>query len=315
MSAEPDNKPGRATELASQLLEIIRALTLELQPRRSQIQIGMDTDLDRELGFDSLSRVELLQRIERRLDVRLPELAFSTAETPRDLLKSVLSARSGDRNSPVVVEFDDANLGTVDTVPANADTLLSVLAWRAQHQPERTHVWLYDVNADAEPSRVSYSALQTEAKRLAAGLIYQGLEPSETVAIMLPTGREYLQSFFAVLMAGGVPVPIYPPVRPSQLEEHLRRHAKLLNNAGAKMLITVKEALTVGRLLRNHVEGLRSIITPEGLLVGAGSYAPVPVRADDVALLQYTSGSTGQPKGVVLTHAQLLANIRAMGLT
>jgi len=298
--------------LASQLLEIIRELTLELQPSRSHIQIGIDTDLDRQLGFDSLSRVELLLRIERALDVSLPERLFSTAETPRDLLHAVLSARSVDHEATVPVKFDQAELGAADAVPAHADTLLSVLAWRAQHQPERTHVQLYETNAEA-PSSITYADLQAGAQTLAAGLVRQGLEPTEAVAIMLPTGRKYLESFFGVLLAGGVPVPIYPPVRPSQLEDHLRRHVKILTNAGARTLITVPEARDVGRLLRSYVEGLRSVITPEALMASAGSYTPVSVGADGVALLQYTSGSTGQPKGVVLTHANLLANIRAMG--
>ena len=312
MAGERDNKSGRGTELAGQLIEIVRALTLELHPGRPHIRIGIDTDLDRELGFDSLSRVELLLRIERGLEVRLPEQVFSTAETPRDLLQAVLSARSVDREAPVPVEFDQAELGAADAVPAHLDTLVSVLAWRAQHQPERTHVQLYETNAEA-PSSITYADLQAGAQTLAAGLVRQGLEPTQAVAIMLPTGREYLETFFGVLLAGGVPVPIYPPVRPSQLEDHLRRHAKILTNAGARTLITVPEAQAVGRLLKNHVEGMRSIITPEALLNSGGSYTPVSVGADDVALLQYTSGSTGQPKGVVLTHANLLANIRAMG--
>lgn len=312
MSVEPDNKPGRATGLASQLLEIIRALALEVRPGRSQIRIGIDTDLDRELGFDSLSRVELLLRIERRFGVRLSEQLIGTAETPRDLLQAVLSAPSVDREALMPGEFDQAGLGAADAVPAHADTLLSVLAWRAQNQPERTHVQLYETDAEA-PSSITYANLQSGAQALAAGLVRHDLQPTQAVAIMLPTGQKYLESFFGVLLAGGVPVPIYPPARPSQLEDHLRRHAKILTNAGARMLIAVPEALAVGRLLKSHVEGLRSVITPEALLASAGSYTPASVGANDVALLQYTSGSTGQPKGVVLTHANLLANIRAMG--
>ncbi|MCH8930676.1 MAG: acyl-phosphate glycerol 3-phosphate acyltransferase, partial [Proteobacteria bacterium] len=182
MAGDRDNKSARGTELASQLIEIIRALTLELQPGRSHIQIGIDTDLDRELGFDSLSRVELLLRIERGLEVRLPEQVFSTAETPRDLLQAVLSARSMDREAPIPVEFDQAEPGAIDAVPAHLATLVSVLAWRAQHQPERTHVLMYETNAEA-PSSITYADLQAGAQTLAAGLVRQGLEPTQSVAI------------------------------------------------------------------------------------------------------------------------------------
>jgi 1-acyl-sn-glycerol-3-phosphate acyltransferase len=130
---------------------------------------------------------------------------------------------------------------------------------------------------------------------------------------MLPTSRDYLFSFFGILLAGGVPVPIYPPARPSQLEDHLRRHARILSNAQVVLLITVPEALTVARLLAAQVDHLEEVITPEALSTPGKAYQPVAVRPRDTAFMQYTSGSTGQPKGVVLTHADLLANIRAMG--
>jgi 1-acyl-sn-glycerol-3-phosphate acyltransferase len=134
---------------------------------------------------------------------------------------------------------------------------------------------------------------------------------------MLPTGREYFFSFFGVLLAHGIPVPIYPPLRLAQIEDHLRRHARILANAQTILLITVAEARPVSQLLRSQVERLRRVVTvPE--LVALGQHAArampaYPPRPEDIAMLQYTSGSTGNPKGVILTHANLLANIRAMG--
>ena len=312
MAGSRADKPEGASELATRVLEIIGGLSFELHPERPRNRIGMDVNLDRELGFDSLSRVELILRIERSLDVRLPEQVFSTAEVPRDLLQAVLAARSARYEMPRRVELDQLALGATDAVPARADTLIDVLAWHAQQHPDRAHVQLYETGAET-PSIITYADLQAGAQNLAAGLLGHGLEPTQTVAIMLPTGRQYLESFFGVLLAGGVPVPIYPPFRPSQLEDHLRRHARILANAGARILITVPEAQAVGQLLRSHVESLRAVITPEDLLKSAGSFMPVAVGADDVAMLQYTSGSTGQPNGVILTHAKLLANIRAMG--
>ena len=59
---------------------------------------------------------------------------------------------------------------------------------------------------------------------------------------MLPTGAEYLWSFMGILLAGGVPVPIYPPARLSQVEDHFRRHARILSNADVAMLITFAAA-------------------------------------------------------------------------
>ena len=72
---------------------------------------------------------------------------------------------------------------------------------------------------------ISYAALRAGAMKIAAGLMAYGLQPGQSVAIMLPTSHDYFFCFFGALLAGGVPVPIYPPARISQIEDHLRRHA------------------------------------------------------------------------------------------
>jgi 1-acyl-sn-glycerol-3-phosphate acyltransferase len=310
---QPD---GSATEndttLATRLLTIVRTLAVEMAPERSRLQVTLDTKLDRELGFDSLSRVELLLRLERGLKVSLPEQVFNAAETPRDLLHAALAATgfSPERES----RHDSAQvvLGRTDAVPAHINTLQAVLGWRAEHQPDRTHVLLYEADSDAAVN-ISFADLAQDAQQVAVGLQQEGIEPGRSVAIMLPSSRQYLASFFGVLLAGGVPVPIYPPARLSQLEDHLTRHARILANAQASLLITVPEGQAVGSLLRRQVDELRAVVTPETLTEHGGTLRPVATSPDDIALLQYTSGSTGQPKGVILTHANLLANIRAMG--
>jgi 1-acyl-sn-glycerol-3-phosphate acyltransferase len=130
---------------------------------------------------------------------------------------------------------------------------------------------------------------------------------------MLPSGTDYFFSFFGILMAGGIPVPIYPPARPSQLEDHMRRHARILDNCRASILITVPEAKHVAQLLKSQVPNLQQIISVSELRTSPAKAMLPTLRAKDIAFLQYTSGSTGNPKGVVLTHANLLTNIRSMG--
>ena len=289
------------------LLATIRRLAAELHSRPEEaIQVTLDSSLERELGFDSLGRVELFTRIEQVFGISLPEQVLATAETPRDLLQALLAAAPAIAPDMRRVEAPVR----VQAVPADALTLPEVLDWHVRAHPERMHITLLD--AEGGETALSYAALRDGAEQIAAGLLERELQPGQSVAIMLPTSREYFCCFTGVLLAGGVPVPIYPPARPSQIEDHLRRHAGILSNALATMLITVSEAKPLARLLQAQVESLRMVVTALELS-GAGRSLGIPRKPEDIALLQYTSGSTGNPKGTVLTHANLLANIRAMG--
>jgi acyl carrier protein len=309
-TTKPDAPRSSAISIDA-VLKQVGELAQELRKGSGPRQrITPDSELDRDLGFDSLSRVELMLRLERTFGVHLPEQLTASAETARDLWQALVAAGASAPTSrelpapaPAVEDFE----GT----PEAAGTLLEMLDWHVQHHAQRPHVLLY---GDAEqPEVISYAELAAGARTFAAGLQAAGLLPGQTAAIMLPTGRDYLLSFFGILIAGGIPVPIYPPLRPSQLEDHLRRHAGILANAGSVLLITVKQARGVARLLQTHVDALRDVVVPDELALADGPFTAPAVRGSDIAFLQYTSGSTGQPKGVILTHADLLANIRAMG--
>jgi acyl-CoA synthetase (AMP-forming)/AMP-acid ligase II len=138
------------------------------------------------------------------------------------------------------------------------------------------------------------------------------LQPGERVAIMLPTSEAFFAAFLGVVYAGGVPTPIYPPARPSQIEAHLKRQAGILRNARAVLLIAAHEMSVAARLLKLQVESLRAVVSTDELSQSSKGGA-LKVSAESAALVQYTSGSTGDPKGVVLSHSNMLANIRAMG--
>ena len=293
---------------AAHLLDLIATLSRELRSARDTPRVSLESRLGEDLGFDSLGRAELLARIERTFSVSLPGSMLAEAETPADLWRA-MEAAGGRRTTPP--PLSDAAPGPVESIPNAAATLTEVLDWHAEAHPDRIHAWLREREDHSET--VSYAELRETALAVSGGILDAGVMPGSRVALMLPTCAGFLHAFFGILYAGCVPVPIYPPARPSQLADHLRRQAAILANAGAELLITVPEARVLAAFLRSQVACLRAIETVEGLRAcGEVEAAPAP-DAKDVAFLQYTSGSTGDPKGVVLSHANLLANIRAMG--
>ncbi len=301
---------GSAVADPDALLEVIRQLAAELHPTRTSLPSSLDHRLERDYGFDSLGRVELFLRIERRFGASLSEAVMASVETPRDLLRAILAASPAPPSHGVSIERAAA-LAAESETPDEAVTLPEVLAWHVRHHPARPHIVLQ--NEDGSERTVSYAELDQAAHAVAAGLIERGLEPGRAVAIMLPTSVDYFFSFFGILLAGGIPVPIYPPARPSQIEDHLKRHAAILSNALTEALITVPQAKPLALLLKPRVDTLRHVVTPEELMRPGAVATMHRGKPQDIAMIQYTSGSTGNPKGVVLTHANLLVNIRAMG--
>jgi len=296
----------------NKLLAVVAEVAREARPG-FRAEVALDSSLERDLGLDSLARVELVLRLEREFGASLPEQALATAETPRDLLRFLLASAG---HSPRVADLSVASLAQHDGVrpPAEARTLVEALAWHVERQPERLTVFLYEEQAETP---LSYRAIWEGATRYARQLTQSGLVPGQPVAIMLPTSRDYLFCFYGTLLAGGIPVPLYPPARLTTIEDHLTRHVGILKSCGAAIMVTVPEAKPLAWLLRAQVESLRAVLVPADFSpMSAGSaadFAPVRASGEQIAFLQYTSGSTGQPKGVVLTHANLLANVRAMG--
>ena len=297
-----------------QLLAIVRDLARE--SRGAQVSyLTPHTSLERDLGLDSLARTELFLRASKAFDAEIPPELVPAIDTVDDLLRAlergVAQGAAPLREMPVAPQALD--------LPHAAQTLVDVLEWHAARQPERTHVLLHDERHRETP--ITHRNLLERAQRIARGLLARGLPPRRAVALMLPTGRDYLDTFFGVMLAGGIPVPIYPPARLSQLEEHLRRHARILDNAQAVLIVTVEQARGVAVRLQAAVPELADIVTAAELRAaaasdtgGGGDADALPALGpDDTAFLQYTSGSTGDPKGVVLTHANLLANVRALG--
>jgi acyl-CoA synthetase (AMP-forming)/AMP-acid ligase II len=146
---------------------------------------------------------------------------------------------------------------------AGAETLTQVLHRRAQASPDAVHIHLWHDDGQVEP--ITYGDLFNGAAAVARSLQARGLRRGETVAMMLPTGRDFFPVFFGTLLAGGIPVPIYPPFRANQIEEYAGRQSAILQNAQARLLITFRQAERLARLLKPRVPSLGGVVTADRL--------------------------------------------------
>ncbi|MGA8892103.1 MAG: AMP-binding protein, partial [Anaeromyxobacteraceae bacterium] len=160
--------------------------------------------------------------------------------------------------------------------------------------------------------RLSWAEVEARARRAAGRLAASGVRPGDRVAIVLRTEPAFLDAFFGALHAGTVPVPLYPPVRLGRMDEYQEATARMLRVSGARAVVASR---AVSRILGRAVEG-----AGPGLDLGileaddlpGGSPLSVPRRGEDLALVQFSSGSTVDPKPVALTHAALCAQVDAL---
>jgi acyl carrier protein len=294
-----------------QVLDIVARLVSELSGGVAR-RPTLEDSLDRDLGISSLERVELLLRLEQAFGVRLPDSVMAEAATPQDLVAAILHA------APVVTEpAPEAREAAVratsapTSIPTAARSLVEALHWHAERAPDCIHIYLR--NDDGTETPITYGEFATAAAAVGSSLHALGITKGDRVALMLRTERAFFETFFAALLIGAVPVPLYPPVRAEDLLVYARRQQGILRNAEARVLVTFADAERLAILMRGQVPSLEAITTIDRLH-GQGSL-PIAEQpaADDPALIQYTSGSTGDPKGVLLSHANILANVRAIG--
>jgi acyl-CoA synthetase (AMP-forming)/AMP-acid ligase II len=155
-----------------------------------------------------------------------------------------------------------------------------------------------------------FGDVEAKTRQVAGALQDLGLRKGDRCALILPDNAAFVLTFLGALRAGVVPVPIYPPMGSGQLGGYLDNTRHIVRRSGARALITVPVIKGMLGKVQAACPDLETITTYASLEESSKAFAPVDVRGDDVAFLQFTSGSTARPKGVVLTHANLLANVR-----
>ena len=157
----------------------------------------------------------------------------------------------------------------------------------------------------------SFPQVAERAARIAGGMWQKGVRPGDTVAIVLPTSPDFTDVFFACSHLGAIPVPLYPPVRLGRLDEYYQRTAEMLKASRAVMLVTDARA---GKLM-GHVLSLwapSNGMCRVDILAASSPVSPTRVDTDQIAMVQFSSGTTGKPKPVALTHAHVISNAKAI---
>jgi amino acid adenylation domain-containing protein len=206
---------------------------------------------------------------------------------------------------------------TVRSEPGAA-TVAGLLRFRAAERPSQV-AFSFLNDGESTGESLTYGELDARAARIAAALAASSVAPGERALLLYPPGLDFIAAFFGCLYAGVVAVPAYPPRPNDRSQSRLRAIARDA---------TPRAALTTGAILAGAVEprgllavapelaGVRWLATDGPEIAGAAAAAAAELPEPDpgdIAFLQYTSGSTAAPKGVMVTHANLLHNERMIG--
>ncbi|MEG4197827.1 amino acid adenylation domain-containing protein [Microcoleus sp. Pol12A5] len=199
--------------------------------------------------------------------------------------------------------MSDANING-NQLTESCTNLVELLQNRALHQPEQKYTFLLD--GKTETASLTYRELDAIARSHAARLQTLGVT-GERALLLFPPGLDYLAAFFGCLYAKTIAVPLYPP----KLKRNLAKISAIAKDAGAKVAIAPARHLKNLEQLCQQVPELKAMrwLSAEELSGDGEKWQQPSIHPDEVAYLQYTSGSTSTPKGVMVSHANVLYNI------
>lgn len=186
--------------------------------------------------------------------------------------------------------------------------LVGLARSRSESHPKRGYRFLADGVEVTES--LAYSELDRDARRIAVGLKELGVPRGARAILLHPSGLEFVRAFWACFYAGVIAVPVPPPTS-GRLPRVLARLRTIMRSCDADVLLTSSESEQAAREVVALAPELASkrIVTTDALAGDPDVWRPPSTSPDDVAVLQYTSGSTRDPRGVMITHANLLHNL------
>jgi fatty-acyl-CoA synthase len=164
----------------------------------------------------------------------------------------------------------------------------------------------------ASEASFSFTAVERISARFGGALQALGLRKGDRVALILPQNDDFVLCFLGAIRAGVIPVPIYPPMALGQLQSYLDNTRHIVAKSGARVLVTTAKIKRLLGTVQAACPALEQVVAIEGIRESSEPLRAEKMGLDDIALLQFTSGSTSRPKGVTLTHANLAANVQCI---
>lgn len=193
--------------------------------------------------------------------------------------------------------------------PPSVQTLNALLEFQAKEYPHNPAIAL--LHRTHIQTKLSFEELYQLALETAGGLVGNGVKPRDRVILVLPTSLDFFAAFWGTLFTGAIPVPIYPPIRLHRMHDYQSYLSTIAKQSGASVILTDGDIYPLVRFMKRLNSDLQ--ILKVANLKGPALTEPVSVEPDDIAMLQFTSGSTAIPKGVQLHHKNMLANLLAIG--
>ena len=274
--------------------------------------ISPDSLLVEELGVQSIDIVQIVEQVEREMGRDIASIDFNAVDTVEELFWEITTGGDdgGDSLVAAMADFATSQEGLPhelairqhlpNDINADVETLVGMLARRAAVTPDRE---AYSFQGKS----VTYRQLAKEIAHMAAALQLHGVEAGDRVVLVMPNSAEFFPVFYGVQHLRATAAPIYHVPQPERI-------ARIALHCGAKAVVTLRPLARPvrKRLLKALGDASPVILDVPSLateLIRVGKPLPTP-EPDDLAMLQYTSGTTGDAKGVMLTHRALMANIR-----
>jgi fatty-acyl-CoA synthase len=177
-----------------------------------------------------------------------------------------------------------------------------------------THKGYTFLDNELRPTYRSFAEVCRETKRIGACLQALGMAKGDRLALVLASPEDFVLSFLGAISADVMPVPMYPPLALGRMDNYIDRAVGILRVSGAKVLLTTKELFPVLHPVLSRVPTLKRLMDIETLrqMTEVQELSDVATHPDEPCFLQFTSGSTSAPRGVVVTHRNLIANARAI---